>query len=70
MSSLVSIKDLMKVTGYKSAGHIESWLQKNHIPYFQGKKGRIFTTTTKLNESLDGEKKQMKPIEFGHGPKA
>ncbi len=70
MSSLVSTEDLMKVTGYKTAGHIATWLQKNHIPYIRGKEGNIITTIDKINDALDGEKKQMKPIEFGHGPKA
>ena len=70
MNNLISTEDLMKVTGYKSTGHIESWLQKNHIPYIRGKEGNIITTTDKINDALDGEKKQMKSIEFGHGPKA
>ena len=67
---LVSTEDLMKVTGYKSAGHIESWLQKNHIPYIRGKEGNILTTIDKINDALDGEKNRMKSIEFGNGSKA
>jgi hypothetical protein len=67
MNVLISTEDLMKATGYKTAGHIESWLQKNHIPYFCGKEGNIITTIDKINDALDGEKKQMKSIEFGHG---
>ena len=69
MSSLVSTEDLMKVTGYKTAGHIESWLQNNHIPYFRGKERNIITTIDKINEALDGEKKRLKSIEFGYGTK-
>ena len=69
MKNLVSTEDLMKVTGYKTAGHIESWLQNNHIPYFRGKERNIITTIDKINDALDGAKKRMKTIEFGHGPK-
>ncbi len=65
MNHLVSTEDLMKVTGYKKAGHVESWLQNNHILYFRGKDGYIFTTIQKLNEALDGEKKRSELIEFG-----
>ena len=69
MKTLISTEDLMNATGYLSAGRVESWLQKNHIPYFQGKKGCIFTTMAKLDEALDGVKKPLNSIEFGHGPK-
>ena len=55
----------MRVTGYKTAGHIELWLQDNHVPYFQGKKGSVFTTVEKLNCALDGIREQANKIEFG-----
>ncbi len=59
MKSLVSTEDLMKVTGYKKAGHVESWLQQNHIPYFCGKQGNIITTIDKINDALDGEQSDV-----------
>ena len=67
---LVSTEDLMKVTGYKTAAHIEFWLQKNRIPYFRGKERKIIPTIDKINDALDGEKNRMKSIEFGNGSKA
>ncbi len=69
MKTLISTEDLMKVTGYKTAGHIATWLQKNHIPYFQGKQGNIITTIDKINDALEGEKKRLDSIEFGYGTK-
>ena len=69
MKNLVSTEDLMKVTGYKKAGHVESWLQQNHIAYFRGKQGNIITTIDKINDALDGVKKRSELIEFGDGTK-
>ncbi len=69
MGNFVSITDLIKATGYKSAGPVESWLQQNHIPYFRGKQGNIITTIDKINQGLDGVKKQSELIEFGDGTK-
>lgn len=65
MGNLISTEDLIKVTGYKTAGRVESWLQDNNIPYFRGKRGNIFTTIQKLNDALNGEKKRPEIIEFG-----
>ena len=70
MSGLISTRDLLQATGYKSVGHVESWLQKNHIPYIRGKKGNILTTVDKINDALDGEAKRSDSIEFGHGKKS
>ena len=55
----------MEVTGYKTAGRVESWLQDNHVPYFIGKKGKVFTTIDKINDALDGVKQHSESIEFG-----
>ena len=55
----------MEVTGYKTAARVESWLQDNHVPYFIGKKGKVFTTIDKINDALDGVKKHTESIEFG-----
>jgi len=70
MNRLVSKEDLLKVTGYKKVGHVESWLQQNHIPYFRGKQGNIITTIDKINQALDGVKKRSELIEFGDGTKS
>ncbi len=69
MGSLISIEELMEATGYKKAGHVESWLQQNNIPYFHGKQGNIITTIDKINDALDGELKRLDSIEFGNGTK-
>ncbi len=69
MKALVSTEDLMKATGYKKAGHVESWLQQHHILYFHGKRGNIITTIDKINDALDGVKNRSELIEFGDGTK-
>ena len=66
---LVTSEDLKKVTGYTRIGDIERWLQQENIPFFRGKRGKIFTTIEKLNEALSPGESQPETIEFSHGRK-
>ncbi len=43
---------LATLTGYKSACDIAACLARQGIPYFQGKRGRIFTTVSAFEVAM------------------
>ena len=51
VSGIIREPELMEATGYDHRGHLERWLRNNHVPYFRGRGGALFTTQ-RLLESV------------------
>ena len=50
---LIHEKELMEWSGYKRRDSLMSWLRANHIPFMQGREGRICVTSEAINLPLN-----------------
>lgn len=57
---------LSRLTGYAKSAEIAAFLAKNGVPFFRGKRGKVFTTVAAVNSAL-GVFPNKQFNEFGAG---
>ena len=60
-NSTIEQEKLSELSGYKKSAEIAAFLAKNKVPFFRGKRGRVFTTIDAVNHAL-GLKGLSKPF--------
>lgn len=59
---IVDEAELLKLTHYKSRGHLEKWLVNNRIKYFRAKAGKLFTTVGLMEAAKNPHHAGPEPI--------
>lgn len=63
--SIITEDDLMAATEYTTRGRLESHLRDNHIPFFRGRDGRLWTTLGLIESArLKQDRQTPQPVEF------